>query len=66
MNYRLNLFGFLASQEIADAGVGNLGLQDRKPFFLFFPSMWLRRLRTCQSFKFSMNRTNELINILYK
>jgi acetylcholinesterase len=25
-------FGFLASQEVKDAGVGNLGLQDRKHF----------------------------------
>ncbi|EEB91447.1 hypothetical protein MPER_10187, partial [Moniliophthora perniciosa FA553] len=30
MNYRLNGFGFLASQEVKDAGVGNLGLQDQR------------------------------------
>ncbi|KAF8838648.1 alpha/beta-hydrolase [Paxillus ammoniavirescens] len=30
MNYRLNAFGFLASQEVKDAGVGNLGLQDQR------------------------------------
>lgn len=24
-------FGFLASKEVKDAGVGNIGLQDRKP-----------------------------------
>ncbi|PIL35136.1 hypothetical protein GSI_02925 [Ganoderma sinense ZZ0214-1] len=29
MNYRL-AFGFLASQEVKDAGVGNLGLQDQR------------------------------------
>lgn len=27
--YRLNALGFLASQEVKDAGVGNLGLHDR-------------------------------------
>ncbi|KIJ65542.1 hypothetical protein HYDPIDRAFT_110642 [Hydnomerulius pinastri MD-312] len=30
MNYRLNAFGFLASMEVLDAGVGNLGLQDQR------------------------------------
>ncbi|TFY53116.1 hypothetical protein EVG20_g10257 [Dentipellis fragilis] len=30
MNYRLNAFGFLASKEVKDAGVGNLGLQDQR------------------------------------
>lgn len=30
INYRLNAFGFLASQEVADEGVGNLGLQDQR------------------------------------
>ncbi|EJF60948.1 carotenoid ester lipase precursor [Dichomitus squalens LYAD-421 SS1] len=30
MNYRLAAFGFLASQEVKDAGVGNLGLQDQR------------------------------------
>ncbi|KAF8262659.1 carotenoid ester lipase precursor [Lactarius quietus] len=30
MNYRVSAFGFLASQEVKDAGVGNLGLQDRE------------------------------------
>lgn len=30
MNYRLNGFGFMASQEIKDAGVGNIGLDDRE------------------------------------
>ncbi|PPQ98066.1 hypothetical protein CVT26_003292 [Gymnopilus dilepis] len=30
INYRLNGFGFLASQEVKDAGVGNLGLQDQR------------------------------------
>ncbi|KIP05209.1 hypothetical protein PHLGIDRAFT_74623 [Phlebiopsis gigantea 11061_1 CR5-6] len=29
MNYRISALGFLASQEVKDAGVGNLGLQDR-------------------------------------
>jgi hypothetical protein len=28
-NYRLNGFGFMPGKEIKDAGVGNLGLQDR-------------------------------------
>ena len=27
--WRISAFGFLASQEVKDAGVGNLGLQDR-------------------------------------
>ncbi|KAJ7713986.1 carotenoid ester lipase precursor [Mycena metata] len=27
LNYRLNVFGFLASKEVRDAGIGNLGLQ---------------------------------------
>ncbi|KAM5540854.1 hypothetical protein V8D89_005498 [Ganoderma adspersum] len=31
MNYRVSAFGFLASKEVKDAGVGNLGLQDRDP-----------------------------------
>jgi len=30
MNYRVSLFGFLASQEVKDAGVGNLGLHDQR------------------------------------
>ncbi|KIM43069.1 hypothetical protein M413DRAFT_26269 [Hebeloma cylindrosporum] len=30
MNYRLTGFGFLASKEVKDAGVGNLGLQDQR------------------------------------
>ncbi|KAH7903320.1 Alpha/Beta hydrolase protein [Hygrophoropsis aurantiaca] len=30
VNYRLSAFGFLASQEVKDAGVGNLGLQDQR------------------------------------
>ncbi|KAL8276871.1 hypothetical protein RQP46_010699 [Phenoliferia psychrophenolica] len=30
MNYRTNLFGFLASQEVMDAGLGNLGLWDQR------------------------------------
>ncbi|KAF8264822.1 carotenoid ester lipase precursor [Lactarius quietus] len=30
MNYRLSAFGFLASQEVKDAGVGNLGLWDQR------------------------------------
>ncbi|KAF8833187.1 alpha/beta-hydrolase [Paxillus ammoniavirescens] len=30
MNYRLNAFGFLASQEVKDAGIGNLGLRDQR------------------------------------
>lgn len=30
MNYRVAAFGFLASQEVKDAGVGNLGLQDQR------------------------------------
>ncbi|KAJ7464059.1 carotenoid ester lipase precursor [Mycena latifolia] len=30
MNYRVSAFGFLASKEVRDAGVGNLGLQDQR------------------------------------
>ncbi|KAJ8519353.1 hypothetical protein ONZ45_g3707 [Pleurotus djamor] len=30
MNYRLSGFGFLASREVKEAGVGNLGLQDQR------------------------------------
>ncbi|TFY69725.1 hypothetical protein EVG20_g3020 [Dentipellis fragilis] len=30
MNYRLSAFGFLASDEVKQAGVGNLGLQDQR------------------------------------
>ncbi|KAG2125805.1 Alpha/Beta hydrolase protein [Suillus clintonianus] len=30
MNYRLTAFGFLASEEVKQAGVGNLGLQDQR------------------------------------
>ncbi|EGN97863.1 hypothetical protein SERLA73DRAFT_74118 [Serpula lacrymans var. lacrymans S7.3] len=30
MNYRLNAFGFLASQEVKNEGVGNLGLRDQR------------------------------------
>nr|GAT46970.1 predicted protein [Mycena chlorophos] len=30
MNYRLSVFGFLASKEVRAAGVGNLGLQDQR------------------------------------
>ncbi|KAH9970732.1 carotenoid ester lipase precursor [Lactifluus volemus] len=30
MNYRVSAFGFLASQEVKDAGVGNLGLHDQR------------------------------------
>ncbi|TFK34734.1 Alpha/Beta hydrolase protein [Crucibulum laeve] len=30
MNYRLNGFGFLASKEVRDAGIGNLGLKDQR------------------------------------
>ncbi|KAH9068091.1 Alpha/Beta hydrolase protein [Lactarius deliciosus] len=30
LNYRLAAFGFLASQEVKDAGVGNLGLHDQR------------------------------------
>ncbi|KAF9448568.1 carotenoid ester lipase precursor [Macrolepiota fuliginosa MF-IS2] len=30
MNYRLTGFGFLASKEVKDAGIGNLGLQDQR------------------------------------
>lgn len=29
-NYRLSVFGFLASEEVKDAGIGNLGLQDQR------------------------------------
>jgi acetylcholinesterase len=29
MNYRLSAFGFLGGKEVKEAGVGNLGLQDR-------------------------------------
>ncbi|KAI0754517.1 carotenoid ester lipase precursor [Daedaleopsis nitida] len=30
MNYRVSAYGFLASQEVKEAGVGNLGLQDQR------------------------------------
>ncbi|KIY62880.1 alpha/beta-hydrolase, partial [Cylindrobasidium torrendii FP15055 ss-10] len=30
MNYRVSAFGFLAGQEVKDAGVGNLGLHDQR------------------------------------
>ncbi|KAH6916593.1 carotenoid ester lipase [Coprinopsis sp. MPI-PUGE-AT-0042] len=30
INYRVNAFGFLASQEVADEGTGNFGLQDQR------------------------------------
>ncbi|KAN0088060.1 alpha/beta-hydrolase [Tylopilus felleus] len=30
MNFRQTAFGFLASQEVKDAGVGNIGLQDQR------------------------------------
>ncbi|KAI8986130.1 carotenoid ester lipase precursor [Trametes punicea] len=30
MNYRVSAYGFLASQEVKGAGVGNLGLQDQR------------------------------------
>ncbi|TBU41183.1 alpha/beta-hydrolase [Dichomitus squalens] len=30
LNYRLNGFGFLASKEVKEAGVGNLGMQDQR------------------------------------
>ncbi|KAG7090372.1 hypothetical protein E1B28_009491 [Marasmius oreades] len=30
MNYRVTAFGFLASKEVKEAGVGNLGLQDQR------------------------------------
>ncbi|KAJ3932699.1 MAG: Alpha/Beta hydrolase protein [Lentinula lateritia] len=33
MNYRVTAFGFLSSQEVKDAGVGNLGLQDQREAF---------------------------------
>jgi carboxylesterase type B len=34
MNYRLSGLGFLASKEVREAGVGNLGLQDREFRFI--------------------------------
>ncbi|TFK86058.1 carotenoid ester lipase precursor [Polyporus arcularius HHB13444] len=30
MNYRVSAFGFLASKEVKDAGVGNIGLEDQR------------------------------------
>ncbi|PIL25483.1 hypothetical protein GSI_13373 [Ganoderma sinense ZZ0214-1] len=30
MNYRLHTYGFLGGQEVKDAGVGNIGLQDQR------------------------------------
>ncbi len=36
MNYRLSGIGFLASKQINAAGVGNLGLQDRKALITNF------------------------------
>lgn len=30
MNYRVSAYGFLASKEVMDAGIGNLGLQDQR------------------------------------
>ncbi|KII88128.1 hypothetical protein PLICRDRAFT_140103 [Plicaturopsis crispa FD-325 SS-3] len=38
MNYRLNAFGFLASKEVKEAGVGNLGLHDQR-----FALQWVQR-----------------------
>ena len=29
-NYRVNGFGFLAGKEVKEAGIGNLGIHDRK------------------------------------
>ncbi len=37
MNYRLSGLGFLASKEVNAAGIGNLGLHDRK-------FLWIERL----------------------
>ncbi|EIW81505.1 carotenoid ester lipase precursor [Coniophora puteana RWD-64-598 SS2] len=36
LNYRLNIFGFLASEEVQDAGIGNLGLQDQRQAMRWF------------------------------
>ncbi|KAF8173575.1 carotenoid ester lipase precursor [Mycena galopus ATCC 62051] len=33
MNHRVSAFGFLASKEVREAGVGNLGLQDQRQAF---------------------------------
>lgn len=30
MNYRINAFGFLGGSEMAAAGLGNIGLEDRE------------------------------------
>ncbi|KAI0763529.1 carotenoid ester lipase precursor [Trametes elegans] len=30
MNYRVSAYGFLASKEVKDAGIGNLGMQDQR------------------------------------
>ncbi|KAI0819587.1 carotenoid ester lipase [Trametes gibbosa] len=38
MNYRLSAFGFLGGREIANAGLGNLGLQDQRESF-----RWIKR-----------------------
>jgi len=41
MNYRVSAWGFLASQEVKDAGVGNLGLQDQRLAF-----QWIQKYVT--------------------
>ncbi|KAI0644305.1 carotenoid ester lipase [Trametes meyenii] len=38
VNYRLSAFGFLGGREIANAGLGNLGLQDQRESF-----RWIQR-----------------------
>ncbi|KII95435.1 hypothetical protein PLICRDRAFT_98558 [Plicaturopsis crispa FD-325 SS-3] len=38
MNYRLNAFGFLAGEEVQDAGIGNLGLHDQR-----FALQWVQK-----------------------
>jgi acetylcholinesterase len=30
LNYRVSVWGFLGGQQVKDAGVGNIGLQDRQ------------------------------------
>lgn len=44
----MTALGFLASQEVKDAGVGNLGLQDRPYFFRHFIGPVLKVLQNAK------------------
>ena len=52
---RLSGFGFLAGKEIKEAGVGNLGLQDRKYALLCFTKYLNRVLQSDLRFNGSRN-----------